>query len=72
MQGPKPPDYVIPTREIGAVIYQDKEAVGLQFVDPNGDQVFISIPGSVVPKLGQALLDLALHMPAILQWPPKS
>lgn len=70
MQGPKRPAFVIPTSEIGAVVYVEKKAVGIQFVDPNGQQVFISIPGRMIPALAKSLNDLAVSSPEILQWSP--
>lgn len=67
-QGPRPPAYVIPTTEIGVVIYQDREAVGIQFVDPAGEQVLVTIPGSALAALGQSIQDLTVKMPAVLHW----
>jgi hypothetical protein len=67
-QGPRPPDYAIPATEIGVVVYQERQAVGLQFVDPSGAQIFVSIPGSLLPLLAQEMSDLAVKMPAILSW----
>lgn len=67
-QGPKPPSYVIPTTEIGVVVYPDREAVGIQFVDPDGNQVLVTVPGGVLAALGRELQDLPVRMPAVLQW----
>jgi hypothetical protein len=69
-QGPKPPSFVIPTNEIGLVMYVDREAVGIQFVDPNGDQVFVSISGQVLPQLAKSISELTTKMPAVLNWRP--
>lgn len=62
------PDYVIATTELGVVLFQEKEAVGIQFVDTAGYRYFLPLPGSVLPELGKSISDLALKMPAVLQW----
>lgn len=69
-QGPKAPAYVIPSTEIGIVIYREKEAVGLQFVDPNGEQIFVSLPGKILPHLGQSIVDACSNNPELLGWLP--
>ena len=69
-QGPKSPDYILPTSEIGVVLYLEKTAVGLQFVDPSGAQIFVSLPGSVLPHLAQAISDLVNKTPDVLSWRP--
>lgn len=72
MQGLRLPDYIISTSELGVVVYPDKHAVGIQFVDPDGAQAFVAIPGKMIPLLAQALSDLATNMPSVLEWmPPK-
>ena len=43
---PKPPKFTIPTREIGVVCYPEQKAVGLQFADPEGNHIFVTIPGA--------------------------
>ena len=42
------PDTVIPVKEIGLGLYPDDEAVGLQFEDGAGKQVFLWLPGSLL------------------------
>ncbi len=67
---PKPPKYTIPTREIGVVCYPERKAVGLQFADPEGNHIFITIPGAALTKLADALKKTAADNPAIASWPP--
>ncbi|MDF3035876.1 MAG: hypothetical protein K0S28_1150 [Paucimonas sp.] len=69
-QGPQTPKYVIPTYEFGFVTYPNEAAVGFQFVDPNGDHVFVAIPGSFVPNLAKQLSDMIAEAPAIMAWKP--
>ena len=70
--GLQPPDFVISTSELGVVVYPDKRAVGIQFVDPGGAQVFVAIPGQIIPLLAKSLSDLATNNPDVLEWsPPK-
>lgn len=70
MVGPKSPDYVLPATEIGAVAYLEKEAVGIQFVDPSGSTIFVALPGVALPVLAKSISDLVLKMPAVLDWKP--
>lgn len=67
---PKTPKFVIPTSEIGAVIYPDRKAIGIQFADPEGGHIFITIPGAMVPVLSEALRRAAEQHPEALAWPP--
>ena len=67
---PKKPKFVIPTTDIGAVIYPDRKAVGIQFADPDGGHIFITIPGAMVPVLAEALRKTAEQHPDALAWPP--
>jgi hypothetical protein len=67
---PKPPKYTIPTRAIGAVCYPEQRAVGVQFVDPDGGHVFVTIPGALVLQLAEALRRTAEQHPEALAWPP--
>ena len=65
---PKPPRYTIPTGTIGAVLYPEKKAVGIQFVDPDGGHIFVTIPGALVPALAASLAKLAQDHPEIAAW----
>ncbi|MCW5773798.1 MAG: hypothetical protein KIT16_19305 [Rhodospirillaceae bacterium] len=67
---PKTPRYTIPTRQIGAVAYPDKKAVGIQFVDPEGGHIFVTIPGALVPQLADALKKAVEKNPEALKWEP--
>ncbi len=67
---PKPPKYTIPTREIGVVCYPERKAVGLQFADPEGNHIFITIPGATLTALAAALDKAAADNPAAAAWPP--
>lgn len=49
-------------------MYIEKQAVGIQFVDPNGSQIFVAIDGRMIPLLAKSLSDLAVKMPAVLGW----
>jgi hypothetical protein len=49
---PKKPDTVTPVKEIGLVLYPDDKAVGLQFQDGAGKQVFLWLPGSLLSDWG--------------------
>lgn len=70
MQGLRLPDYVISASELGVVVYPDKRAVGIQFVDPGGAQAFVAIPGKMIPLLAQSLSDLVANTPSVLEWMP--
>jgi len=71
-QGPQAPKYVVPTHEFGMVTYPTQSAVGFQFVNPNGEQVFVAFPGSFIPDLAKQLSDLVEKNPAVLSWQPPS
>lgn len=62
------PAYVIPVKELGLVIYQEKNQVGIQFVDPDGEVVFLPMPMRVLLELAAEVNDLAAKMPDVLQW----
>ena len=66
---PKPPKYTIPTKEIGVVCYPERKAVGLQFADPEGNHIFITIPGAMLTELADALKKAAEN-PGAATWPP--
>jgi hypothetical protein len=67
---PKPPKYTIPTKEIGVVCYPERKAVGLQFADPEGNHIFITIPGAMLGELADALKKAAADNPTAPTWPP--
>jgi len=67
---PKLPKYTIPTREIGVVCYPDRKAVGLQFADPEGNHIFITIPGEMLGTLADALTKAQADNPDSRTWPP--
>jgi hypothetical protein len=67
---PKTPKYTIPTREIGVVCYPEQKGIGIQFADPEGGHIFITIPGAMVPVLAEALKQTAERYPVALTWPP--
>lgn len=64
------PDYVIPTGEIAIVSYPEKKAVGIQFVDRDGKQAFIWIPGGALPALRRMIDRTTADNPSILRWLP--
>lgn len=68
MQGPQIPKYTIPTAEIGGVFYPEKKWVGMQFVDPSGEQIFVSFDGVLLPVLAQSLRDLIALHPEVIDW----
>jgi hypothetical protein len=67
---PKPPKFTIPTREIGVVCYPEQKAVGLQFADPEGNHIFITIPGAKIAELADALKKVGTENPDAPSWPP--
>jgi len=67
---PKPPKFTIPTREIGVVCYPEQKAVGLQFADPEGNHIFITIPGAKIAELAEALKKVGAENPEAPSWPP--
>jgi len=67
---PKTPKYTIPTREIGVVCYPERKAVGLQFADPEGNHIFVTIPGDKIAELADALRKTAADNPGAASWPP--
>jgi hypothetical protein len=67
---PKSPKFTIPTREIGVVCYPEQKAVGLQFADPEGNHIFITIPGARLAELADALRKAAADNPDAPSWPP--
>lgn len=69
-EGLGPPDYVIPTGEIAIVTYPQKKAVGIQFVDPDGKQAFIWIPGGALPALRRMIDRTTAENPSVLRWTP--
>jgi len=67
---PKLPKFTIPTREIGVVCYPEQKAVGLQFADPEGNHIFITIPGAMLATLSDALKKVGADNPGAAAWPP--
>ena len=67
---PKMPKYTIPTKEIGVVCYPDRKAVGIQFADPEGNHIFITIPGEMVATLADAMKKATADNPDLPTWPP--
>jgi hypothetical protein len=67
---PKLPKYTIPTKEIGVVCYPDRKAVGIQFADPEGNHIFVTIPGEMVGTLADALNKVRADHPESPAWPP--
>ena len=67
---PKTPKFTIPTREIGVVCYPEQKAVGIQFADPEGNHIFITIPGAKIAELADALRKTAADNPDAPSWPP--
>jgi hypothetical protein len=65
---PRKPDAVIPVKEIGLVLYPDDEAVGLQFEDGAGKQVFLWLPGSLLSALGKQLIEVVVDYPQTATW----
>src|SRR3984885_14198915 len=65
---PRKPDTVIPVKEIGLVLYPDDEAVGLQFEDGAGKQVFLWLPGSLLSALGKQLIEVVVDYPQTATW----
>lgn len=62
------PDFVVSCKAITAVMYPDSQAVGLQIVDPAGQKLFVSLPGSMLADLGSQLQAFAREHPEILAW----
>jgi len=67
---PKSPRYTIPTSQIGAVVYAERKAIGIQFVDPDGGQIFVTIPGAAVADLAASLNKAVSDHPEAKAWPP--
>jgi hypothetical protein len=65
---PKKPDTVIPVKEIGLVLYPDDKAVGLQFQDGAGKQIFLWLPGSLLSPLGKQLSEVVVDYPQTATW----
>lgn len=65
---PKKPDTVIPVKEIGLVLYPEDRAVGLQFQDGAGKQVFLWLPGSLLSPLGRQLSEVVVDYPQTATW----
>ncbi|MGH7002514.1 MAG: hypothetical protein ACREIP_01060 [Alphaproteobacteria bacterium] len=52
------------------MVYPEKKAVGVQFVDPEGGHIFITIPGAMLPLLAAALNKIAEDNPEVSAWQP--
>lgn len=70
MQDHKKPDYVIPSQEIGVIYYDQKSAVGIQFTDNEGKQVFVSLPGKLLQALGEQITEFVAKHPQVLELKP--
>ena len=68
---PQKPDTVVPVNEIGLVLYPEDQAIGLQFQDGSGRQVFVWLPGSLLSPLGKQLLDVITDFPEAAEWHPR-
>ncbi len=68
--GPSKPHTVVPVNEISLVLYPDDRAVGLQFKDGAGNEVFLWLPGSLLERLGTQLIDVTKDYPETLNWEP--
>ncbi len=62
------PDFVLACTKIGAVIYPDQRAVGLEIVDPAGQRLFVSLQGRVLAELAKQLQELADQHPEVREW----
>jgi hypothetical protein len=69
-QGPGRPDFIVSTTEMGVVMYAEKKAVGLQFVDPNGQQAFLWVPGKILAQLAETIPEFLESHPEVLDWNP--
>jgi len=67
---PKTPKFTIPTREIGVVCYPEQKAVGIQFADPEGSHIFVTIPGAMLATLADALIKVGTDNPDAPSWHP--
>lgn len=62
------PDWVIPATGIGPVLFLEREAVGIQFVDTEGVGYLVPLSGEALAGLGKAIADLIASSPAVLNW----
>jgi len=65
MQSPK---YVIPASAFAFVAYPEKRPVGFQFQIPNGNNVFVAVPGQCLSLLIDDMEELVREMPEIEKW----
>jgi hypothetical protein len=50
------------------VLYPDDKAIGLQFQDGAGKQVFLWLPGSLLSALGEQLSQAVVDYPQTATW----
>jgi hypothetical protein len=69
-KGPQRPNFIISSNEMGVVMYAEKKAVGFQFVDPNGQQAFLWVPGKILAQLADTIPEFLESRPEVLSWNP--
>lgn len=52
---PSKPDYYIPVTQCGFIINNEAKITGLQFLDPDGKQCLIAMPGRLLFALGESV-----------------
>ena len=63
-----PPDFVIPAAAFGLVVYTEEQAVGFQYLDPDGGNVFVAVPGQSIRWLIDDMEKLIDRMPEVEEW----
>ncbi len=64
----EPPEYVIPASAFAIVVYTKERAVGFQYQNPNGTNVFVAVPGQCLSWLIDDMEELIGRMPEIEEW----
>ncbi len=64
----EPPKYVVLTSEFAITSFMDKRAVGFQYLDADGNNVFLAIPGKILRLIIDDLETLIEKIPGVEEW----
>jgi hypothetical protein len=57
------PDHVVYSTQAGIKIFFDYKLIGIQFIDEDGKQIFIALPGKVLAFLAASIRTLLSNHP---------
>lgn len=62
------PDRVVLCTEAAITVHMESKAVGISFIDSDGQQVFVAMHGALLRGLAQDVDNVLESVPEILRW----